>query len=94
MRCKGEEGSICAQMRGEGGEGSNLRKDEVGRRRGGQSAHRWGRLSATICIYILLHLEIRKDTIPIFFDMIICENNAKGGFREVSVLLSRFYLSK
>ncbi|XP_028391608.1 dedicator of cytokinesis protein 1-like [Dendronephthya gigantea] len=27
--------------------------------------------------------EIRKDTIPIFFDMIICENNAKGGFREI-----------
>ncbi|CAB3976622.1 dedicator of cytokinesis 1 isoform X2 [Paramuricea clavata] len=27
--------------------------------------------------------EIRKDTIPIFFDMIICENNAKGGFRGI-----------
>lgn len=27
--------------------------------------------------------EIRKDTIPIFFDMIICENNAKGGFRDI-----------
>lgn len=40
-----------------------------------------------ICQCTLFSSEIRKDTIPIFFDMIICENNAKGGFREVSCQL-------